>query len=235
MAYRRLPGRAPGVVFLGGFRSDMTGNKALFLEAACRARGLAFVRFDYWGHGASSGDFLAGTIGRWKSDAMAVIDELSEGPQILVGSSMGGWIMLLAALARPRRIKGLLGIAAAPDFTEDLVLPRFGPAEHRALRESGTVTLPSEYDPAGYPFTRELLEEGRAHLLLRQPVAIDVPVRLLHGMSDESVPWERSVLLCNRLEAPDVVLTLVKDGDHRLSRPCDLARLARSLDELLAL
>jgi pimeloyl-ACP methyl ester carboxylesterase len=235
IAYHRLSGGAPGVVFLCGLRSDMTGTKAVFLEDACRARGLAFVRFDYFGHGASSGDFSAGTIGRWAQDAVAAIDALSQGPQILVGSSMGGWIMLLAALERPQRIKGLLGIAAAPDFTEDLLFARLGPAERQALRELGSVTLPSEYDPAGYTYTRDLVEEAKGHLLLRRPIAIAAPVRLLHGMGDNAVPWQRSLLLCARLESRDVTLTLVKDGDHRLSRPSDLARLARSLDEILAL
>lgn len=234
IAYRRLAGSAPGVVFLSGFRSDMSGTKALFLEEYSRARGNAYLRFDYFGHGASSGDFREGTIGRWAEDAIAILDALSGGPQVLVGSSMGGWIMLLAALERPQRIKGLIGIAPAPDFTEDLLLPRLGPAERQTLYEAGAVTLPSEYDAAGYTYTRDLVEDGKAHLLLRRPIAIRAPVRLLHGMRDDAIPWQRSLLLCERLESSNVALTLVKDGDHRLSRPSDLARLARSLDEILA-
>ncbi len=235
IAYHRLSGAPPGIIFLCGFRSDMTGTKALFLEQYCRARGSAFVRFDYFGHGASSGDFSAGTIGRWAEDAAAVIESLSEGRQILVGSSIGGWIMLLAALQHKERIKGLLGIAAAPDFTADLLSAKLGPAERRALDERGAVTLPSEYDPAGYTYTRELIEEGKAHLLLSRGIAIEVSVRLLHGMCDDAVPWQRSLLLLDRLQSRDVALTLVKDGDHRLSRASDLNRLARALDEILAL
>src|ERR1700687_3948821 len=150
IAYHRLAGEAPGVVFLGGFRSDMTGTKALFLEDYCRRRGQAFVRFDYFGHGASSGDVAQGTIGRWREDAIAIIDSLTEGPQILIGSSMGGWIMLLAALARPQRIAALVGGAAAPDFTEELLWPRLTPAQREAIIEHGRVVLPSAYDPAGY-------------------------------------------------------------------------------------
>src|SRR6266404_9674900 len=157
IAYHRLAGSAPCVVFLGGFRSDMTGTKALFLEDYCRRRGRAYVRFDYFGHGASSGDFALGTIGRWRDDAVAVIDSLTEGPQVLVGSSMGGWIMLLAALARPERIAALIGIAGAPDFTEELLWPRLTPAQREAIMGEGSVLLPSDFDPAGYRYTRALI------------------------------------------------------------------------------
>jgi pimeloyl-ACP methyl ester carboxylesterase len=227
-------GALPGIVFLGGFRSDMTGTKALFLDDYCRSRGRAFVRFDYFGHGASSGDFALATIGRWREDAIAVIDSLSAGPQILVGSSMGGWIMLLAALARPERIAALVGIAAAPDFTEELLWPRLAPAQRREIEEQGAVVLPSDYDPAGYLYTRALIEDGRRHLLLAAPIPLAVPVRLIHGMRDPSVPWQLSLRLAERLAGDDVALTLVKDGDHRLSRPADLARLAQTLDALVA-
>jgi pimeloyl-ACP methyl ester carboxylesterase len=233
IAYHRLAGLAPGVVFLGGFRSDMTGAKALYLEDYCRRRGQAYLRFDYFGHGASSGDVALGTIGRWAEDAIAVLDSLAEGPQVLVGSSMGGWIMLLAALARPSRVFALVGIAAAPDFTEDLLWPRLDPAQQRELRESGTVTLPSEYDPAGYTYRLSLFEDGKRHLVMRRTIAVECPVRLLHGMSDTSVPWQTSLSLAERLARRDVVVTLIKDGDHRLSREADLRRLGRTLDELL--
>jgi pimeloyl-ACP methyl ester carboxylesterase len=233
IAYHRLTGSGPGVVFLAGFRSDMTGAKALYLEDYCRRRGQAYLRFDYFGHGASSGDITLGTIGRWAEDAIAVLDSLTEGPQVLVGSSMGGWIMLLAALARPSRIHALVGIAAAPDFTEDLILPRLDPDQQRQLRETSAVTLPSEYDPAGYTYRLSFLEDGKRHLVMRRAVALDCPVRLLHGMSDASVPWQTSVTLAERLPSRDVVVTLVKDGDHRLSREADLERLGRTLDELL--
>jgi len=233
IAYHRLAGKPPGIVFLGGFRSDMTGTKALFLEDYCRRRGRTFVRFDYFGHGASSGDFAQGTIGRWREDAIAIIDSLTAGPQILVGSSMGGWIMLLAALARAGRIAGLVGIAGAPDFTEELLWPRLSPAQREEIMGRGRVVLPSGYDPAGYLYTRALVEDGRRHLLLREPIALDMPVRLLHGLADESVPWQLSLRLAERLASRDVAVTLVKDGDHRLSTPADLARLAQTLDALI--
>lgn len=234
IAYHRLAGSSPGIVFLGGFRSDMTGTKALFLEDFCRRRRHAYVRFDYFGHGASSGDVAVGTIGRWAEDAVSILDSLAEGRQILVGSSMGGWIMLLAALARAERVHALVGVAAAPDFTEDLVWPRLDTAQRRELRETGTITLPSEYDPAGYSYRASLFEDGKHHLLMRGPIALECPVRLLHGMCDHAVPWQRSLSLAERLDSRDVVVTLIKDGDHRLSSEADLACLGRTLDELLS-
>jgi pimeloyl-ACP methyl ester carboxylesterase len=221
-------------VFLGGFRSDMTGTKALFLEDYCRRKDRAFLRFDYFGHGQSSGDFAQGTIGRWREDAMAVIDSATEGPQILVGSSMGGWIMLLAALARPERVAALVGIAPAPDFTEELLPARLTPEQYRELEEKDQVVLPSDYDPAGYLYTRALVEDGRRHLLLGGPIPLKMPVRLLHGLADESVPWQLSLRLAERLASRDVAVTLVKDGDHRLSTESDLARLGRTLDALVS-
>ena len=231
----RRDGRGPGILFLGGFRSAMTGTKALFLEDYCRQRGRAFVRFDYFGHGASGGDVAHGTIGRWRDDAICVIDSLTEGPQILVGSSMGGWIMLLAALARPARIAALVGVAAAPDFTHELLWPRLSPAQRREVTRRGAIVLPSPFEPAGYLYSRALIEDGQRHLLLGAPIAIDVPVRLLHGLADASVPWQLSLRLAERLTGGDVAVTLVKDGDHRLSAPADLARLAQTLDALAAL
>ena len=234
IAYHRLTGSAPGVVFLGGFRSDMTGTKALFLEDFCRRRGRAFVRFDYFGHGASSGDAALGTIGGWAEDAVAVLDSLTEGQQILVGSSMGGWIMVLAALARTERVHALVGIAAAPDFTEDLVWPRLSPPQQQELHESGAVTLPSEYDLAGYSYRLGLFEDGKRHLVMREAIALECPVRLLHGMCDAAVPWQRSLSLTERLDSRDVAIALVKDGDHSLSSAADLARLGRTLDALLS-
>ncbi|HTV45479.1 MAG TPA: alpha/beta hydrolase [Stellaceae bacterium] len=234
IAYHRVPGAAPGIVFLEGSRSNMGGNKALYLDEYCRHRGRAYVRFDYFGHGQSSGEFGDGTIGRWTEDAIAIIDQLSEGPQILVGSSMGGWIMLLAALARVSRVAALVGIAAAPDATEDLLWPRLDPAQREELLRAGAVTLPSEYDPAGYTYRRSYFEDGRRYLVLRGEVALDCPVRLLHGTGDASVPWQHSLRLAERLRSRDVTVTLVKNGDHRLSTAADLARLARILDELAA-
>jgi len=234
IAYHQRHGASPGIIFLGGFRSAMTGTKALFLDDYCRRRGRAFVRFDYFGHGESSGDFALGTIGRWRDDAIAIIDSLTTGPQILVGSSMGGWIMLLAALARPERIAALVGIAGAPDFTQELLWPRLSPAQRAEIIARGAIVLPSDYDPAGYPYTSALIEDGRRHLLLGAPIALAMPVRLLHGMRDQSVPWQLSLRLAERLASTEVAVTLVKDGDHRLSSDSDLARLAQTLDALVA-
>lgn len=234
IAYHRVPGGPPGIVFLAGLRSDMTGAKALYLDQYCRRHWRAYVRFDYFGHGRSSGEFARGTVGRWAEDAIAVLDELTQGPQILVGSSIGGWIMLLAALARPLRIHALIGIAAAPDATEDLLWPRLDAAQRDTLLTTGSVTVPSEYDPAGYTYSRGLIEEARRHLLMRQPIALDCPVRLLHGLADPSVPWQTSLRLAERLASRDVTVTLVKDGDHRLSTPPDLARLAATLGEVVS-
>jgi pimeloyl-ACP methyl ester carboxylesterase len=233
IAYHRLAGEAPGIVFLGGFRSEMTGTKALFLDEYCRRRGHAYVRFDYFGHGESSGELGDGTIGRWAADAVAVLDRLTEGPQILIGSSMGGWIMLLAARARPERIHALVGIAAAPDFTEDLIWARLDAAQRREFREQRVITLPSEYDPAGYTYRMSFLDEARQHLVMRQRIPLDCPVRLMHGMRDGSVPWQTSLRLAEQLRSRDVAVTLVKDGDHRLSAGPDLARLGATLDELV--
>jgi pimeloyl-ACP methyl ester carboxylesterase len=233
IAYHSLAGAAPGIVFLSGFHSAMSGNKALYLEDYCRHRGQAFVRFDHFGHGASSGDASRGTIGRWTEDAIAVLDSLTQGRQILVGSSMGGWIMLLAALAKSSRIDALIGIAAAPDFTEDLLWPRLDAAQRRELQEGEAVTLPSEYDTAGYTYRLSLFEDGRRHFLMRSAIALECPVRLLHGLKDKSVPWQTSLSLAERLDSRDVIVTLVKDGDHRLSREPDLGLLGRTLDELL--
>jgi pimeloyl-ACP methyl ester carboxylesterase len=209
----------------------MTGSKAEDLSAFCAGQGRAFLRFDYSGHGTSGGRFEDGTIGRWAADAAAVLDALTEGPQILVGSSMGGWIALLLALRRPGRVAGLVGIAAAPDFTTRIEAAL--PPEIRAIIDrDGVWHRPSAYgDP--YPITRALLEEGRSHLLLDAPVRIDVPVRLLHGQQDPDVPWELSLQTAAALTGQDVEVTLVKDGDHRLSRPQDLRLLRRVLSALL--
>jgi len=220
-------------MFLGGFKSDMTGTKAAALEAHCRVLGQAFLRFDYFGHGASSGRFEDGTIGRWARDAIHVLDTLTEGPQILVGSSMGGWLMLLAARARRERIAALIGIAAAPDFTEDLMFDRFSAAELEALDRDGCLRVGCDYDPEGHAVTRALIEDGRDHLQLRAPIPLSCPVRLLQGMQDRDVPFETSLRLAERLESTDVTVTLVKSGDHRLSAEADLKLLSDTLDGLL--
>ena len=191
IAYVRSAGRRPGVVFLGGFRSDMTGTKARFLEAWARARGQAYLRFDYTGHGASSGDVETGAIGDWARDAQDAILRLTGGPQILVGSSMGGWIALILAGRIPGRIAGLVGIAAAPDFTEDAMWAGMGAAERARLAAEGRVEVPSEYDDRPYAITRRLIEDGRRHLVLRTPLELDFPVRLLHGTADRDVDLAR--------------------------------------------
>jgi pimeloyl-ACP methyl ester carboxylesterase len=231
LAYHHLPGASPGVLFCGGYTSDMTGTKALALEAFCREQGRAFVRFDYSGHGASSGDFADGTIGQWADDALAIVDRVSEGPLLVVGSSMGGWIMLLVALARPGRVAGLVGVAAAPDFTEDLLLARATAGQRRALAGQGYWMQASAYGPA-YPVTRRLLEEAREHLVLRGPIPIRCPVHLLHGQRDPDVPWRTALRLAERLQAEDVTVELVKAGDHRLSTEPDVARMEAAIQRL---
>jgi pimeloyl-ACP methyl ester carboxylesterase len=233
IAYHRLAGKSPGVVFLGGFMSDMTGSKALALETFCRTRGQGFLRFDYRGHGASSGKFEEGTIGLWAEDALAAIDRLTEGPQILVGSSMGGWIALLVARQRPERVQALVGIAPAPDFTEDLLWAAYSADKRETLQRAGVVYEPSPYSERPYGITYKLVRDGRKHLLLRDPLRLRCPVRILHGMLDPDVPWQRSLRLADKLETGDVRVTLIKDGDHRLSRDQDLALLQRTVEELL--
>jgi pimeloyl-ACP methyl ester carboxylesterase len=232
LAWARLEGRAPTVVFLPGFASDMAGDKATALEGFCAARGQAMLRFDYSGHGASAGSFTDGTIGRWLTDALIVIDRQSEGPLVLVGSSMGGWIGLHVALVRPERVTALIGIAAAPDFTETLMWDALPPPERARLAEHGFIEAPSRYGPP-VRITFALIEDGRRHLLLGGPIRLAVPVRLLHGQRDPDVPWETALKLAERIEGPDVQVTLIKDGDHRLSRPEDLSLLCRSVAALL--
>ena len=232
LAYRRLVGDGPGIVFLSGFASDMTGTKGAALSDWAQACGRALLRFDYAGHGQSSGAFRDGTIGRWTAGALAVLDRLTTGPQILVGSSMGGWIMLLAALARPDRVAGLIGIAAAPDFTEDLMWAAMPRETRDRLLADGVIREPSQYQEAPLEITRALIEDGRRHLLLRGPIDIRCPVRLLHGMADPDVPWETSARLADQLASTDVTVTLIKDGDHRLSREEDLARIFDAIAEL---
>ncbi|HEX3366743.1 alpha/beta hydrolase [Phenylobacterium sp.] len=232
LAWRAVDGVGPTVVWLGGFRSDMTGTKAEALAEWAQAKGRAYLRFDYLGHGQSSGDFQAkGTITRWREDALAVLDALVDGPAILVGSSMGGWIACLAAMAQRGRVAAMVLIAPAPDFTEKLMAPEIPPEGRAALAADGVWLRPSEYgDP--YPITRALLEDGaRWSILGSEPVPIEVPVRILQGGADPDVPWRHALELANALSGQDVTFTLIKDGDHRLSRPQDIARLIAAVEE----
>ena len=234
LAWRRLPGRGPTLVFLPGFRSDMTGEKPQAIARFAAERGQACLRLDYSGHGTSGGRFEDGTIGAWLGDALLLIDRLTAGRLLLVGSSMGGWIALLAALARPDRVAGLVGIAAAPDMTETLIWAAMAPPERARLARDGVLHAPSAYgDPL--PITLQLIEDGRTRLLLDQPIPLSCPIRLLHGQRDDTVPWETALRLAAALDSADVRVTLVKDGDHRLSRPPDLALLRETLAGLLLL
>lgn len=232
LAWSFTPGQEPTTVFLPGFRSDRTGSKALETDAFCQRNGLACLRLDYSGHGGSGGRFEDGTIGRWRDDALFLIDELTTGDLLLVGSSMGGWIALLIALARPERVIGLVGLSAAPDFTETLMWAAMTDGEKEILLRDGVLLTPSAYgDPV--PITRGLIEEGRNHLLLGGPINVLGPIRLLQGQQDPDVPWQTTLKLAEQLVADDLQVVLIKDGDHRLSRPSDLALLRRVLGSLL--
>jgi len=238
IAVRAQSGAAPGLFWLGGYKSDMKGAKAQALADWARNRGRACLRFDYSGHGESKGAFTDGTIGRWLEDSLAVFDAYARGPQILVGSSMGGWLALLLVRALQRRghagsasPAGLVLIAPAIDFTEELMWKRFTPEIKRELEEKGVWQRPSQYSPEPYLVTRQLIEEGRNHLLLGGMIDCGCPVRILQGVEDPDVPWQHAKALVSRLACDDVVLTLVKDGDHRLSRPEDIERLIRAVAE----
>lgn len=233
IAYNRLAGKNPGVVFLHGFHSNRMGGKALAIEEFCRRRGQAFVRFDATGHGDSSGAFIDGGIGDWAADAVAVIDALTEGPQVLVGSSMGGWLMLLAALRRRERVAGLLGLAAAPDFTEELIFDVLTPEQKRALLIEGRTEIADCSGNPPYAISRRLIEEGRQNLLLQGPINLTCPVRLIHGQQDPDVPWRTALRLQEHLLSDDVEVTLVKSAGHSLSEPDDLARMLSVLEGLL--
>lgn len=228
LALRRRPGRGPTIVFLPGYMSDMDGTKATALGSWAAGRGRAMLRFDYSGCGLSGGDFEAQTLAGWRDDVLAMIDSL-DGPVVLVGSSMGGWLMLLAALERPQRVAALVGIAPAPDFTDW----GFDPAQKAAILEAGRLEEPSPYGDSPYVTTRAFWESGESLKLLGGEIAIDCPVRLLHGLADADVPWRVSLRLMERLRSADVQATLIKDGDHRLSRDGDIARLIATVDDLL--
>lgn len=229
---------SPTVVWFGGFKSDMTGTKATAVDDWAKAHGRAFVRFDYFGHGASSGAFEDGTISRWLDDGLHVLRELAPGPVALVGSSMGGWLSLLVARAlsasgEAQRLRAMVLIAPAPDFTEALMWEGFSDEVKNQIMTEGAYRQPSDYDDEPYVITRNLIEDGRAHLLMDRPVAVSCPVRILQGMRDEDVPWQHALKLVDLLEGDDVIYTLVKSGDHRLSTPSDIARLHTVLDEVV--
>lgn len=231
IAYRQISGQGPGIVWLHGFRADMTGTKAQALAEWAGHQGRAFLRFDYSGHGASSGDFAEGTISRWRDDALAVLDSLTDGPQILVASSMGGWIATLIAKARPERVAGLVLIAPAPDLTEDLIWANMPEAVRQIVREKGQWLYENPYD-APYPITRALIEDGRSNLVLSSKIAVNGPVRILHGDADTDVPWSQGFKLLECF-AGDVTFTVVKGADHRMSSPRELKLIIDTVDRLL--
>ncbi len=235
LAYQRQVGNknSPGVFFLSGFASDMEGTKPSFLSQRCAAEVIPFIRFDYRGCGRSTGNFADGTIGGWLEDSLAVFDQLTEGPQIVVGSSMGGWLGLLLTQARPERIKALIGIAAAPDFTEDLVWEKLTPTKREDVLRTGVFEQGKAAEDSRPPITLRLIEEARAHLVLRRPLPLTCPVRLLQGMQDQEVPWTHATRLAEHIAQDDVHITFIKNGDHRLSTPQDLELLWDTIGEFV--
>jgi pimeloyl-ACP methyl ester carboxylesterase len=239
IAVRARTGGSPGLIWLGGFNSDMKGTKALALDAWAAEHGRGCIRFDYSGHGESGGAFIDGTIGRWLEESVAVFRQFCRGPQVVIGSSMGGWMALLLAREIAKRAAdhaspaGLVLIAPAPDFTEQLMWNGFPPEIREEIQTKGVWMRPSQYgDGAPYPITRALIEEGRNHLLLGGAIEVGCPVRILQGARDPDVPWQHAFALAHRLPAEDVVLTMIQDGDHRLSRPQDIARIIAAVAEI---
>jgi pimeloyl-ACP methyl ester carboxylesterase len=237
IAVRARAGSGPGLFWLGGFNSDMRGTKALALDAWAAEHNRACVRFDYSGHGESGGAFIDGTIGRWLEESVAVFEQFCSGPQVVIGSSMGGWMALLLARELGKRARnqaslaGLVLIAPAPDFTEVLMWNGFSPDVRKEIQSNGVWNRPSQYGEP-YPITRALIEEGRNHLLLGGAIDVGCPVRILQGAQDPDVPWRHAFALTHRLPVDDVVLTMIQDGDHRLSRPQDIARILAAVAEI---
>ena len=233
LAYHLTAGNGPTVVFLGGFKSDMDGTKAIHLEEWARSRGQAFLRFDYSGHGQSSGDFLDGGIGDWTNDALAAIVGLVQGPVVLVGSSMGGWISLNLTHRLGDKVVGLVGIAAAPDFSEDSMWAGFTAAQRAELAQNGQVALPSDYSDEPYIITQKLIEDGRSNLVLRAPLPLKFPTRFLQGTADTDVPVTVAMRLLDHASGEDIRLTLVKDADHRFSTPECLDLIGKAIEEVI--
>ncbi|MCG6882856.1 MAG: alpha/beta hydrolase [Silicimonas sp.] len=234
LAYDQTAGRGPGIVFLGGFNSTKDGTKARHLEAWAKAQGRAFLRFDYSGHGSSMGDMRDGSISAWFEDATAIVEGLTKGRQVLVGSSMGGWIACLLARAVPKRVAGLVLIAPAPDFTEERYWCAFDEATRERLEREGAVEVPSAYSDIPYVITRALIEDGRRNLVFPEPLRLDCPTRILHGTADEAIPLETSLRLFDHAEGQDIRLTLVKGADHRFSTPDCLDLVTRTVEEIAA-
>lgn len=231
--YHRGDKALPTLIFCGGFKSDMMGSKATYLEAQAKARAQSYIRFDYTGHGFSDGEFVAGCIGDWCADALYIIDHVAKGDILLAGSSMGGWIALLCALKRPERIKALLGIAAAPDFTRDL-LDQFSAAQRQEMKADGAVSLPNDYSDEPYIFTQKLIDDGAENFVFHGDEAVEItcPIYLVQGMLDKEVPWQTALDINARVVSDNVIVELIKDAGHSVSRPEDLKRLDRAVEHL---
>lgn len=233
IAYSRTLGEGPGVLFCCGYRSDMGSTKATAIAEWCAARNVTFTRFDYHGHSKSEGDFKEFTIGGAMQDTLDVIDEITKGPQIIIGSSMGAWVALHAAKERKSAIRAFIGVAPAPDFTERLMYPRMSPEQRREIEDEGVIWAHSEMTDSDYPITWNFITEARNHLMLDDVIGLDIPVQLFHGQMDDSVPWEHSLLLMKQLTGDEVNATFIKDGDHRLNRPADLQLMLDALGRML--
>lgn len=232
--YHTTQGEGPGVLFCPGYRSDMHSTKATALADWCKTNNVPLTRFDYHGHGKSEVDFMEFTIGNAMQDVLEILDHVASGPQIIIGSSMGGWVALNAALERKSQVRGLIGIAPAPDFTERRMYPQMTPEQRRELDEEGVIWAHSEMTDSDYPITKRFIEEARSHLMLDDIIALEIPVHLLHGQQDDSVPWESSLLLADKIMGDEVTVTFIKDGDHRLNRPADLGLMMDALGRMLA-
>lgn len=232
IAYEHIKGEGPGVIFLAGFRSDMSSTKATVLAEWATSEGIEYTRFDYFAHGQTPGDFKEFTIGVALRDTLEILDNVATGPQILVGSSMGGWVALLAALERKGQVKGLVGVAPAPDFTERMFYKDMTAEQRKQMEEEGLIWVHSDYYNNDYPLTMDLVHDGKKHLLLHDRIPLEIPVALLHGQEDDVVPWEGSLTLAEQLNSHEVTTTFIKDGDHRLNRPEDTAVLVALVERI---